>query len=510
MTVTYDNWETDIRKLRLDVFDEPFLEFRFGQKAQDPRDGLRLFGPYDADFSSRPRVNYAVIGTNIGISIFNKWAEKMNFPVLTAPKQNFRLWPIFPGFEAAFNQLFPSKPVWTHEIDEEEILLSSRINDPYQRVYEVVEEYLTGILSSQKRDEVVGVIICVVPDEVWENCRVESTVANPVGKKISKKQIQSRKDGQQELFVNFSRDQYHFSLDFRRQLKARAMEQVVPIQIIRQSTLRMSEENTFGQRQLTSLSDRMWNLSTAIYYKCGGKPWKLVTAREGVCYIGLAFRQVPDKKQTACCAAQMFLNTGDGIVFLGDFGPWYSPERKQFHLNKEAAFNLLDGVLKTYQELDGKPLTEVFLHSRSSIYEEEFQGFMDACPSDVNLVGVRVRSDMRNNPRGFRLGTMPVMRGSQLKTSNRTTFLWGSGFSPRLGTYRGWEIPIPLKIDIQHGEATIESVANDILGLTKLNYNACHLGDSQPVTVGFSDAVGEILISNPSIEHRRPNFKYYI
>jgi hypothetical protein len=34
---------------------------------------------------------------------------------------------------------------------------------------------------------------------------------------------------------------------------------------------------------------------------------------------------------------------------------------------------------------------------------------------------------------------------------------------------------------------------------TKLNYNACKLGDSQPVTVKFSDAVGEILISNPSV-----------
>jgi len=41
-----------------------------------------------------------------------------------------------------------------------------------------------------------------------------------------------------------------------------------------------------------------------------------------------------------------------------------------------------------------------------------------------------------------------------------------------------------------------KQVARDILGLTKLNYNACKLGESRPVTVGFSDAVGEILISN--------------
>ena len=50
----------------------------------------------------------------------------------------------------------------------------------------------------------------------------------------------------------------------------------------------------------------------------------------------------------------------------------------------------------------------------------------------------------------------------------------------------------------------------DILGLTKLNYNACKLGTSLPVTVGFSNAVGEILISNPAVKHYLPQFKYYI
>jgi len=88
--------------------------------------------------------------------------------------------------------------------------------------------------------------------------------------------------------------------------------------------------------------------------------------------------------------------------------------------------------------------------------------------------------------------------------------LWASGFVPRLRTYPGWESPVPLKIDIQQGEADIEQVARDIFALTKLNYNACRFGDSEPVTIGFSDAVGEILVSNPTLKKRRPTFKYYI
>jgi hypothetical protein len=120
-----------------------------------------------------------------------------------------------------------------------------------------------------------------------------------------------------------------------------------------------------------------------------------------------------------------------------------------------------------------------------------------------------VRED-RYGPRLFRQGTRPVLRGTFLRTSDRSGLLFASGFKPRIGTYDGSEVPVPLRLDVQHGNAPIEQVARDILGLTKLNYNTCRLGESQPVTVGFSDAVGEILISNPTVTERRANFKFYI
>jgi hypothetical protein len=105
---------------------------------------------------------------------------------------------------------------------------------------------------------------------------------------------------------------------------------------------------------------------------------------------------------------------------------------------------------------------------------------------------------------------MPVLRGTFWQVNERSGYLFGSGFKPRLCTYDGWETPVPLRIDVQYGDAPIETVARDILGLTKLNYNACRLGEAQPVTVGFSDAVGEILVLNPTVTERRANFKFYI
>jgi hypothetical protein len=46
--------------------------------------------------------------------------------------------------------------------------------------------------------------------------------------------------------------------------------------------------------------------------------------------------------------------------------------------------------------------------------------------------------------------------------------------------------------------------------LTKLNYNACRLGTAEPVTIKYSDAVGEILVANPNVAGKKPNFKFYI
>ena len=51
-----------------------------------------------------------------------------------------------------------------------------------------------------------------------------------------------------------------------------------------------------------------------------------------------------------------------------------------------------------------------------------------------------------------------------------------------------------------------------ILGLTKLNYNACRYADGEPVTLKFADAVGEILTAGPIVKMDIPPlpFKHYI
>jgi len=500
------------------VLPEPELEFRYGQRLCDPHAGLALFGPFDADLPSHlASISYGVIGTSEGMSAFQKWTALMLGPIVTPavadsredPKARY-LWPAYPGFRAAFDSTWYEIPAWSHVLDSPELLHAASHKDANKRAYDVVNLYHNAIRIAHERDEQLNVIVCVVPDQVWMNCRPLSKVSDGHGRSLSRAERRIRQQ-QPDLFGYYDPEEYKLSVDFRRQLKARAMEFGVPLQLIRESTLRIGPALRYGDRGLTCESDRAWNLSTALYYKAGGKPWRLSTARDGVCYIGIAFRRTEDRQRpnTACCAAQMFLDTGDGIVFRGEYGPWYSPEKRQCHLDTESARRLLAGVLKTYEEQGGVSLREVFLHSRSTINEGEFSGYQQACPPGVKLVGVRVRTDL-GGPRMFRQGQWPILRGTVWKLGPRTAYLWASGFKPSLLTYDGWEVPVPLRIDVQYGDADIEQVARDIFGLTKLNYNACKLGDSLPVTVGFSDAVGEILVSNPTVSRVSPSFKFYI
>lgn len=487
---------TDTKVIHLE---EPTLQFGYGQDAVDPHDGLSFFGPFD--LKSPQSVPHVVIGTESGIGSWRAWSAAINQSHAVDKSEKYKLWPPFPGYCAAFGSDWNEKPIAEYKLSTESLITASRKANVNERCSAVVQEYLGHFSPIRKLDNRPAIVICVVPDEVYKNCRPESRVLNPSDKSLDDAKARKKKS---------EKNKSDLAPDFRRQLKALVMSFDLPVQIIRESTLRLSDINPFGKRGLTPVSDRMWNLCTCLYYKTGGKPWRLNSARFGVSYVGIAFRKTPDKTRSACCVAQMFLDSGDGIVFLGDEGPWYSPDNKQFHLSKDAAKKLLSGVISTYTSLEGhSPLKEIFLHCRSEISKEEYDGYREACPKNCDLIAVRVRKDSFG-PRLYRPGAMPVLRGTAWIRSPRSAFLYASGFKERLGTYDGRETPVPLKIDIQYGEADIIQVCKDILGLTKLNYNACKLGEGEPVTVGFSDQVGEILLSNPGVKDTRPNFKYYI
>ena len=173
------------------------------------------------------------------------------------------------------------------------------------------------------------------------------------------------------------------------------------------------------------------------------------------------------------------------------------------------AAKLVRMAVESYKKEKGTPPAELFIHGKIRFDNEEWKGFQEAVDSSTNLVGVRIRED--KDLKLYTKGSHPVLRGCAYIRDERTAYLWTKGFVPRLQTYPGREVPNPLLIDICKGDTNIEIALNDILGLTKLNYNACVFADGVPVTLKFADAVGEILTAGPTDEELPPlPFCYYI
>ena len=104
------------------------------------------------------------------------------------------------------------------------------------------------------------------------------------------------------------------------------------------------------------------------------------------------------------------------------------------------------------------------------------------------------------------------LRGLAYINGPSSGYLWSVGFVPRLGTSLASEVPNPLYSEIIQGKSDIKQVLQDILALTKLNYNVCIYADGKPVTLRFADNIGDILTAAPLNNSEVPplSFKYCI
>ena len=501
--------------MNLDFIEEPTIDFGYGQSLEDPRDGLTLFGPLD---KGKPYgIRAGVIGTDDGIQRFQNWVRKLNFPIRTSTGATHH--PDFPGFETVFGIPWSETPTVTIPVAKTELDQILRIGDGHIRTFRAVDMYVNHIIEATRdEDTSVDIWFIVIPEEVHRYCRPNSHVPSDI-RIASEDRLSAnlaKKLRAQPTF--FAEDQirvepYRYDVHFRDQLKARVLHNPVPIQVVRETTLAREDfVDRRGQpsRQLEPESAVAWNLSTATFYKAGGRPWKLSAVRPGVCYVGIAFKmdfKVVDG-HTACCAAQMFLDSGDGIVFKGAVGPWYNPDRGNFHLSREAASTLMHMAVASYKRKMGVPPSQIFIHGKVRFASDEWDGFVQGAGQCTELIGVYMK---RNHDfKLFRNSDYPVLRGMAHIRDDKSGYLWTIGFIPRLATYPGWDVPWPLYVEVTKGQCDIEVVLRDVLALTKLNYNTCIFGDGLPVTLKFADAVGNVLTAGPATEVPPLAFRYYI
>ena len=331
-------------------------------------------------------------------------------------------------------------------IDAEE--LSRRIlgADRHQAIYSAVALYEEALRRHLREEDARPALwFAVVSDEVFKYGRPQSSVpaklrtrgTRRLGMKAARSILSKGSMFVEEMEAAAM---YEYELNFHNQLKARLMDTNQVIQVAKEITLDPPPlEN--ARSTLQDPATIAWNLSTTSFYKIGGKPWRLAELRDGVCYVGLVFKRIerPSGRDNACCGAQMFLGSGDGLVFRGAVGPWYSETRDAFHLDQDQAAKLMEMIVRSYREIHGSPPKELFVHGKTNFDLNEWAGFASAVPHTTTLVGVQIR-DMADI-KLFRYGANAVLRGTAVVTSEASGYLWTRGYIPRLRTYPGREGP---------------------------------------------------------------------
>ena len=503
---------------QLDYIDEPTLRFGYNQATEDSRDGLTLFGPYE---SAKGAIRAGFVGTEEGLRLYNSFVDRLNRPIYT----NSLGRPFFPGFKSVFGIEWPSTPAATIILKENQIEEALAISNLKERTYHIVSLYLEQIQNFISDEEtVIDIWYVVVPNIVLSSCRPKSYSGKAT---YSKKRIEIFNSGQISLFAEDNEDisqyitMYESDSDFHDQLKARAIFNKIscPIQVMLESTLRFCSKDAGGEEYSDDMKAHLaWTHSSSLYYKMGYLPWKLDAVRDGVCYVGLVFKKLQDtgrRKGFACSAAQMFLDSGDGVVFRGNIGPWISKDEKSFHLDRNSAKDLLFIAIQAYKQRHGTYPKELFIHGRAAFTDEEWKGFQDATAlaPETKLVGVMIKEGnsfrlLKDN--GDSASQYGVLRGLCLYVDDKSGYLWTKGFIPKTETSNHLEVACPLQIEVNRGKADLKTVFSDIMALTKLNYNACIYGDGLPVTLRFSNTIGDILTAIPEVNWAAKPFKYYI
>lgn len=511
------------KSLLVEHLAEPLLEFAFGQGSPHPKDGLFLYGPHARAKKTR-EITVGVVGTVDGIAHFRAWARKLRHVMKVPPpgkgeKQDRLHLANFPGLEEAFGIGFDPDEISTLSIPNQDIDRATRIENLNEAVDKVARLYIDRVRKHLNNEELsVDLWVLVLPEIVYERCRPASKrtgLAMEAGEFKKKQKLKSSIPLLATIVDQTSEDIFNDVPDFHRRIKAEFLT-IAPTQLVRETTLApeaFKNKAGYPVRKTQDAATIAWNLATGLYYKTQPRPpWRLASIRPEVCYIGMVYKSLPDDPDGhACCAAQMFLNEGDGVVFRGANGPWKTGDY-EFHLKADAAKKLLSKVLETYAELHGGAPNELFIHGQTYFNDEEWSAFCAAAPKETNIIGVRIRTT-GGETKLFRDGDYPVLRGTALLLDDQTAYLWTTGYVPQLDTYIGPETPNPLHITVMRSKKAkpdIVTVLNDIMALTKINYNSCNFNDGLPVTVRFAQMVGDVLTMGSAKGQERQPFKYYV
>jgi hypothetical protein len=480
--------------MKLRYIEEPSLQFGTDHHIC-PKSGIYTYNPFDVSQVRPEKITIGVIGKADSVDKILEWLEscKTHIDGKQSKTPHPNLFMNFCGFnktvgfkcEIAYDDTYLRK---LNNSDFENIIKEQTSLEDI--ITEITSLYLNEIkfLSKNKKPDV---ILCALS----ENFMKHIMEAKPKNTGDDDEEVPEKDFDEEEVSKK--------EQNFRRNLKAKAMQYNVPIQIIRDRIAKPTAE-------MQDAATIAWNFFTALYYKASGTPWALIRkdSAETTCYAGISFFKSRDKKSTQTSIAQIFNELGKGIILRGEEIVLKKNDRTP-HLDEQQAFNLLTQSLKEYYDAVKIYPKRLVLHKTSNFNQDEIYGFTQAARelhiNQIDLVSIQT-SDIRL----YRSGNYPPMRGTHFTMTDNHHVLYTRGSVPYYETYPGRYIPRAIEIKLAAYDESPNVICDEILALTKMNWNNTQFDRQMPITIECARNVGEILKYLGEDEQMQLKYSFYM
>lgn len=484
--------------MNIEFLPEPELEFGESRHI-DIKFGLMNYGPLNYAHALAPKqIRLGIVGSNETIEGVTTWLERCRSEVPAKPSKQPNLFPRFPGFDT--DTCFRSSLILEQQLCRP--IAARVLNDlcklPERNkiVAQAVEIFLEEFRYLTQRTS-VDVLVCAIPLELFNVMEEDDALEDDDQHSVN------REAGNVP------------DLDFHNLLKAQALTLNRPIQIVLPATYderkRLKQKaRPDREKRPQDEATRAWNFHTAIYYKAGGTPWRLVRdpAQLATCFIGVSFYETLDKSSLMTSVAQVFNERGEGVIVRGDAAVVIKEDR-QPHLRAEDAHKLLTDALNRYRDEHKTLPARIVLHRSSGCNADEIDGFTQAARSkDIEYLDIV--SIAPSHTRLFRTGSYPPLRGTFVSLDDRTHILYTRGSVDFFETYPGMYIPRPRLFRCDATEQTPRFLAQEILGLTKMNWNNTQFDGADPITIRASRQVSAILKYIEKDGYVAPFYRFYM
>lgn len=486
--------------MKITRFEEPHLQFGTSQHI-DIRFGLMNYCPLDFDSDDAPkRIRLGIVGTTASTEGLREWVAKCRNEIPAKQSRQPNLFPKFPGFnsEVGFHsELYVDSSLERHIHSREvEVIAKLAIRDERKiKAADVIVQQVRSLLEKKPPD----VIVCALPQELLD-------AFDPSDKAPDLDDEEGVDSESSESTINFH--------DL---LKARCMSlaSACPLQLVLPATYdpkkrRRGHSKTRVVRPLQDEATRAWNFHTAIYYKAGGTPWRLSQdpSKLQTCFIGVGFYRTLDRERISTSVAQVFNERGNGVVVRGEPAV-FEKEDRQLHLDAEGAYKLLSRALKVYRNEHKTMPARVVIHKTSLHNSAECDGFEKAV-RERNIDTCELLSIRKSTTRLFRDGYYPPLRGTFLSLDGQTHILYTRGSVEFYATYPGMYMPRSVEINCIRIEQTPRYLAEEILALSKMNWNVTQFDGGMPITIQAAQQVGNILKYSGPTDAIPPRYAFYM